>query len=196
MTGGRFSPGYSLLEALFALALASILGGIAFANVSSALDDFRTQSAVRFVAGQMQFARATAVAHSANTAFRFTGASPSFNFRLFEDGNGDGVRSRDIDEGVDRPLGFDDRLSRQFPGVDFGVLADLPGADGSPPPAGDPIKLGASNMTVFTPLGTASSGSLYVLGPRQLQYVVRIYGETGRTRILKFNPRTRSWRAL
>ena len=45
----------------------------------------------------------------------------------------------------------------------------------------------------FTATGTATSGSLYLLGRGQTQYVVRIYGETGRTRILRYNARSRTW---
>jgi hypothetical protein len=48
----------------------------------------------------------------------------------------------------------------------------------------------------FSPIGTATSGSLYVRGPRSAQYVIRIFGETGRTRTLKFDARTRQWGPL
>ena len=51
-------------------------------------------------------------------------------------------------------------------------------------------------MATFTATGTATAGSLYIRGRRDVQYVVRIFGETGKTRILKFNPRTRQWNPL
>jgi hypothetical protein len=84
----------------------------------------------------------------------------------------------------------------QFPGVDFGALPGLPGADASAPPGSDPIRLGASDRVTFTPTGTATPGSLYVRGPGNAQYVVRILGETGRTRVLKFSAGSGTWHPL
>ena len=81
----------------------------------------------------------------------------------------------------------------QFTGVDFGTLPGVPGAEGSAAPGSDPIRLGSSDGVTFTPTGTATSGSLYLLGRGGVQLVVRIYGETGRTRILKYYSATGQW---
>jgi hypothetical protein len=51
-------------------------------------------------------------------------------------------------------------------------------------------------MVTFTPLGTATTGSLYVRGRHEAQYVVRVFGETGKTRLLKFNRRSGTWNPL
>ena len=51
-------------------------------------------------------------------------------------------------------------------------------------------------MVTFTPLGTATAGSLYVRGKHNVQSVVRIFGETGRTRLLKFTRGSRTWKPL
>ena len=104
---------------------------------------------------------------------------------VYEDGNRNGVLSRDIQDGVDLIVSPPEHVVDQFPGVDFGALPALPGAEGSAPPGADPIRLGSSDGVTFTATGTATSGSLYLLGRGQTQYVVRIYGETGRTRILR-----------
>jgi hypothetical protein len=78
--------------------------------------------------------------------------------------------------------------------VDFGADADLPPVDpASPAPGDDPIRLGSGDMVTFTPIGTSSSGSLYIRGRRGTQYVVRLYGETGKTRILRFNAGNGQW---
>ncbi len=60
----------------------------------------------------------------------------------------------------------------------------------------DPIKLGASNILTFSPAGTSSPGSLYVLGRNRAQYVIRVLGQTGKTRVLKFDARARQWNPL
>jgi hypothetical protein len=56
------------------------------------------------------------------------------------------------------------------------------------------VKLGSSNLLTFTPMGTSSSGTLYVLGRRNLQYAIRVYGETGKVRALRFDSQTRQWK--
>jgi hypothetical protein len=87
-------------------------------------------------------------------------------------------------------------LSERFPGVEFGALPGLPAVDSGTPPGADPIRLGVSKSVTFTPLGTASPGSLYLLGPGDRQFAVRIYGETGQTRVLRFNQSTATWMPL
>ena len=127
-------------------------------------------------------------------ALRFTLLTDHYDFLAYVDGNRNGVLSRDIQSGVDRPVQSADRLSDHFPGVDFGALPGLPAVDpSSTPPASDPIRLGSSDMVSFAPAGTATSGSLYIRGQRNAQYVVRVYGETGKTRVLKFNVRSGQW---
>ena len=97
-----------------------------------------------------------------------------------------------FERGLDRRLDVEERLRDQFPGVDFGTLPDLPAVDGSsPPPGADPVRLGSSNMVAFTAEGTSTPGSLYVRGPGNTQFVVRILGETGKIRILRFDRRSR-----
>ena len=48
----------------------------------------------------------------------------------------------------------------------------------------------------FTPLGTATTGTLYILGRGGAQYAVRIFGETGKTRLLKFDRPAARWNPI
>ena len=97
---------------------------------------------------------------------------------------------------LDWRLGEVQKLADDFPGVDFGVLPDLPPVEsGAAAPGVDPIKLGSSDLLSFSSLGTSSSGSLYIRG-NGAQYVVRVFGETGRTRVLVYVPRTGKWKLL
>jgi hypothetical protein len=88
-------------------------------------------------------------------------------------------------------------LSDQFPGVDFGAIPGLPAIDaGGTAPGSDPIRLGAGSLATFSAAGTSSSGTVYIRSRRDAQYAVRIFGATGKTRMLKFDPGTRQWRPL
>jgi len=188
--------GYSLLELLFAVAAFATLSGIAVPPVLAALDGQRTAGAARYIAARIQRIRMEAVSRSTNVALRFVPTASGYWFRVYIDGDGDGVRTDDITQSIDRPLGAIERLPDNFADVDFATLPNLPAPDaGSTPPGTDPIKLGTSDLLSYSALGTCSSGSLYVRG-KTTQFVVRVYGDTGRTRILKFDARQHRWVGL
>lgn len=189
--------GYSLLELMFALGLSATISAAAAPQLLSSVDDVRAAGAVRFLSARLQQVRMEAIARSADVALQFSQAAGGYTYAVYIDGNGDGVRTTDIQRGVDLQIMAADRLSDHFAGVDFGVLPALPPVDrGGSPPGADPIKLGSSNILTFTPLGTATPGSLYVRGRRDLQYVIRIFGETGKTRTLKFDVQRKLWTPL
>jgi hypothetical protein len=186
--------GYSFLELLFAVSLCATLGGIAVPPLLTALNHHRTAGAARYLGIRVQRARMEAISRSSNVALHFVQSAAGYSYATYVDGNGDGVRSADIASGVDPRVSAIERLADNFAGVQLGVLPNLPSVDpGGAPPAGDPIKLGTSNLLSYSPSGTSSSGSLYVRGPGQIQYVIRILGDTGRTRLLRFDPRLRQW---
>jgi hypothetical protein len=189
------SRGYAFVELLFMCALLATLGGMAIPELRTAVDDYRTAGAARYLSARLQRMRMEAVKQSADVAMRFMPTAEGFNYGVYVDGNRNGVRTADIDRLIDWLLSPAERLSHQFPGVDIGVLPDLPGIDGGPPPGNDPLKLGSSNMLSFTAAGTSSSGSVYIRG-RNAQYAVRVFGETGRTRVLRFIVYTKQWNQL
>jgi len=176
------------------MSLVATLSAVAGPLLLSGLDGYRTAAAARYVAGRFQSARMEAVARSADVAVQFVDPGGGYVFQLCVDGNRNGVLTREIRSGIDKPLAPPERLGDQFQGVRFGVLPDLPPVDsGSAPPGDDPIKLGVSNLASFSATGTSSSGSVYIRGETRAQYVVRIFGDTGKTRILRFNSITGKW---
>jgi type II secretory pathway pseudopilin PulG len=189
--------GYSLIELLFVLGLAGTVAGLAVPGMRAALDDLRTRGAVRYIAARLQEIRIEALSRNASVALRVERRDASYVYAPYVDGNRNGIRAADIERGVDRQIRREERLSDQFPGIDFGAIRDLPAVEASAePPGSDPVRLGAGDMVIFTGQGTATSGSLYVRGPRGAQFVVRIFGETGKTRILRFDLRNRTWQPL
>jgi type II secretory pathway pseudopilin PulG len=193
---GRREEGTSLLELVFVAGLAGTMAAAAVPSFGTAVDSFRTQGAVRYTVSRLQEARAEAVKRSANTAFRFVRIRDEYTFSVYLDGNGDGVRNQDIERRIDLALRPPERLSAHFPGVHFGASPGLPAPDaGGTPPGDDPIRIGSSSLLAFGTLGTVTPGSLYIRG-KGAQYVIRLLGETGRIRILKFDYRDRRWRSL
>ena len=185
------------MELLFVLGLIVTLGGIAIPQMLAALDDYRAYGAARYMSFRLHETRMAAVVRTANAGMRFTRAGRSYAYAVYLDGNRNGVRGSEISGGVDREIHKEERLSDLFPGVDFGAVPGLPPVEpGSSSPGDDPIRLGSSNMAVFGALGTSTPGSLYIRGRRDAQYAVRLLGQTGRIRVLKFNARTRAWQGL
>ena len=127
-------------------------------------------------------ARAYAVTRSATVALRFVPTQSDATLQMFVDGNGNGVRNADITARVDLPLDLPVRLSEHFSDVSMSA------GDG-----GDPIRIGNTNLMSFTAIGTATPGTIFVRGGDGSQMSVRVFGATGRTRVLRYDPQSRDW---
>ena len=179
------ASGYTLIELMAVVCVITILGGVAAARVLAPLDRSRGYAAARHFAGRLGLARLQAVSRGAAVGFRFDPMPRGITFTVFQDGNGNGIRSADIASGIDRQLEPPMALSDQFPGVDIGLTPDSPAVEA--------VQLGSSNLLTFTPVGTATSGTIYISDRAGSQWAVRILGATGRTRVLRYNPATRGW---
>jgi len=189
--------GFSLVELLVVAGLIATTGAMAVPHLLVAMEDTHTSGAARYVSAQLQRARMEALGRSTHVALRFSQTGSGYSYAVYVDGNGNGVRSADINQGIDRQLGAQERLPDQFEGVDFGLLPGLPPVEpGGAAPGTDPIKLGSSEILSFSATGTSSSGSLYIRGRESAQYVVRVFGDTARIRILRFDAQAGRWMPL
>jgi type II secretory pathway pseudopilin PulG len=187
---------FSLIELMFALGLAATIAAIGTPQLMAGLSEMRVAGAARHVAARLQQARVRAIVRGRDTAVRISRDGRGYLVTVYEDGNNNGVLSADIAAGVDLSVEPAERLRDRFPGVDFGVIPALPGVEGSAPPGSDPIRLGSADAVTVTATGTATAGSLYLHGAGLTQYVVRIVGETGRIRLLRYQSAARSWSLL
>jgi type II secretory pathway pseudopilin PulG len=185
--------GVSLLETMFVVAILVVLAGVAVPGMLISLDASRAKAATKYLAGQMRLLRMEAVSRSTHMAMRFEFDGSSFQFAVYQDGNGNGVRTRDIRIGIDLRITEFERLRDRFPGVSFGLGASTPDAGGRRELGMDPIRIGRSDIVSFSPAGTATSGTLYVMGRSGRQYAVRLLGATGRIRVLTYSAETGQW---
>lgn len=192
----RTPRGYSLVELVFTTGLMATLSAIAIPELHAALDDYRAAGSVRYLTTRLARTRMDAIVRSSDVAVRFIEDARGWSYGIFVDGNGDGVRTRDIQHGIDTPVAPPERLSDHFPGVTFAVPVGLPPVESGAATDGDPLKLGAGNLLTFSAHGTSSSGSLYIRGRNGSQYVIRTFGETGKVRALKFDARRQRWNPL
>ena len=172
------------MDVLFVVSLVAIFSAVAVPQSLTAVDRIRAGAAARHLASRMATARAQAVMRSAHVAIRFEEGPSGISFRMFVDGNGNGVRTADIGADVDPPLDAPALLSDHFPGVAIAVS----GSAGT-----DAVRLGSTDLLSFTPLGTATTGSIYIRGRDGSQFAVRVLGTTGRARIQRYIERTRTW---
>jgi type II secretory pathway pseudopilin PulG len=184
--------GATLLELLFAVAVMATAAALSVPLVGTTVDDVRTGLAARYIAARVCTARMDAVRRSTANALRFEPAGEDYMFAGYADGNGNGVRSSDIRQGIDPVLAPFERLRDRFPNVKFELMAGVPDAEGQAGTGTDGVRIGTARILSMSSDGTATSGTLYIRG-RQRQYAVRVLGVTGRTRVLQYSPGTRTW---
>lgn len=192
MTPARRGSGFTVIEVLFALAVLSVVTGIAIPLAASAADELRTAAGARDLAGRIARVRMEAVMRSTSVALRFERSGSDYVYTAYADGNGNGVRSADIRAGLDPAVRSTSRLGDNFVGVHFGLGAGMPDADGSLAGGTEGVRIGSARILSVSPDGTATSGTLYIQG-RAAQYAVRVLGATGRTRVLRYDRRSRTW---
>jgi prepilin-type N-terminal cleavage/methylation domain-containing protein len=190
---GHGSTGASLPELLIVLAVIGIAGAIAVPATVTATDEAHVRQAAAYLAGRLRLARQDAVFHTASTGLLFDLGQGRWTFRVCVDGNGNGLRRSEVTHGTDRCVEDPIDLATQFSGVSIAVDPTLRGPDNEPG-SPDPVRLGASNLASFSPTGTCTAGSIYLRSARGEQYVVRVAGVNGRTRVLKYDRGQRAWR--
>jgi hypothetical protein len=118
------------------------------------------------------------------------------SMQLFADGDGDGVLQRDVEAGVDpslTPMEFLDNHARDVSLRINQAVTDA-GGSGELSPGDDALRIGATALLSFSPHGGATAGTLYVAARRGPQMAIRVFGGTGRVRILTFDAQARQWR--
>jgi prepilin-type N-terminal cleavage/methylation domain-containing protein len=192
----RLNSGYTLLELLLAVAIIGTLTVMAIPQGWHAAGDLRTREAAQYMARRLASARFQAIKRSTAHGFRFEPVGDDYRLTLVVDGNRNGLRTVDLQNGIDRPLGDPERLGGHFTGVSLGLWDGIPDADGAPAGGTDGVHFGASKLVALNADGSCSSGTLYVRGPARSQYAVRLLGATGRIRLLKFDAAHGLWVGL
>lgn len=177
--------GLTLLEVIFVAGLVCVFAAIAAPRLLASTDRSRGLIAARYLAARMALARAQAVSRSAVIGLRFEPTSRGIAFSVIQDGNRNGVRTRDIQLQIDRVIEPAILLSDVFPGADIGLVPRAP--------APEAVQIGGTSIMSFTPTGTSSSGSIYIRGRDGTQWTVRVLGATARARVLRWVRATGEW---
>ena len=185
----------TLVDSLVSLGVLVILAGLSVPLLTASREDAQVFAAARYLSAQAMLARSRAVQHGAAVGLRFEREGDGYRHALYLDGDSDGIRQSDVTSGIDRALGPHERLADVYPLVRFELDPALPSPAGGPAGGStDPVRFGVTDTVTFTPLGTATSGSLYLRGRSGRQCVLRVLGSTARMRLLCFHPGEGTWR--
>ena len=194
------AQGFTLIELLATAAVVMLLA----AAVVPPLQNWSAKQQLHLAAcelvGALHRARLLAIARRENVAVKLrTAADGRVSFTLYHDGDGDGVRNRDIDSGVDPQIGLPRNLRHFGIRVHFGFPPGKPPRDPGDPrrrlhKLHDPIRFNRSDLASFSPLGGSTPGSLYLTDGKYRLAVVRVFGRTGKIRILHYDPERERWR--
>ena len=189
--------GFSLTELLLALALLGILLAVSVPLAADTVAKERLHAAGWETTALLRGLRQQAVTEGVGFGLRFVPVNGTWSYSIYRDGNGNGILTADIVSGRDPlvrgPVGGEDLHE----GIRFGLpespVPQIPPGSGAIPNPSDPIKFGGSNIISFSPVGSISSGTLFLTDGRRVLAVV-VFGPTGRIRTQRFDPGT-GWQA-
>lgn len=193
----RADRGATLLEAVTVVALLAVAAAVAIPQLGDARGAAELRSAAGRISGLMARSRVHAIMHGLATGLVFERSGDGWRCFIAEDRDGDGIRSDDLAAGRDRIVSEVVRLQDGHAGL--GILRGEP----VPDPTGrgllrgdldDPVRAGRGDIITFTPVGTATSSSVFFTDHRARMRVVRVYGITGRIRTLVWRSGWHAWR--
>lgn len=191
--------GFHLVEALVVVAVLGALLALSVPGLVTMSRRLRVEMAAHELSALLRQARSRAIREGSNVGLKFLfGGRGEVVYGLYRDGDGDGVRSRDIADGIDPPLGPVRELRHLGAHVRFGFPADVTPRDPADPRRrldrlDDPIRLNRSDMASFGPLGTSTPGSLYLTDGLTHLAVVRLFGRTGKVKVMLYDVETETW---
>jgi len=192
------SKGYTLAELLAVLAIVAMAVAVALPAAALLRDGGRAAAGARTMATLLSAQRWKSVAGHRVRGLQFRRVGSGWSWREVADGNGNGLRTAEITLGVDPVVSDDATLERLVEHVTLGFPPGGPYPEAPPgtellAAGDDPVRFGRSDLVSFSPVGAASSGTLYVTDGHRALFAVVMLGPTARLRVWRFNPEARRW---
>ena len=196
----RKEAGLSLAELTVVLAVLAIGGAVSLPPLFRTSAALRVRLAASELSSILRLSHSFAIRHGLNVAVKFrTAESGVVTYALYRDGDGDGVRNADIDSGVDPQVAPAQRLAHLGRQVRFGFPPGIAPRDPGDPRhrldrLDDPIRFNRSDLASFSPIGGSTPGSLYLTDSQSRLAAVRVFGRTGKIKILTYDPLKEVWK--
>jgi hypothetical protein len=195
--GHSLNRGTSFVELIVVLALAATLLAATVIGAFQLREALSVRSAAAELASTFFRARTYALTRGVAVALKFRKDGGRYEWALYRDGNGNGVRTSEIASGVDRSLALAVPWSRSDvrPGILRGTPVPDPSSPGSPlDRLDDPIRFNNSDLCSFSPVGECTPGSIYLWDGRDRMAVVRVFGRSAKIRTLYYFRGEKDWR--
>lgn len=191
----RWNAGLSAVELAVALMVAAFGLLLVTPGVLQLRQSIAIRSAVHETTVAFFRARTYAVSRGRNVGLKFRRNGSRWEWALYGDGNGNGVRTAEIASGVDRSLGVYYPWSRGdvLPGIMTVTRVPDPGSRGYLDRIDDPIRFNNSDICSFSPIGESTPGSVYLWDAHDRMAVVRVYGQSAKIRTLYYRRGERGW---
>lgn len=173
--------GHTLAELMLVLAVFTTLAAAALPRIGETVHEHRLRGAAFHLRGLLRQTRARAVTEARYVGVVFEEVEGDPVFLIYGDGNHNGIRRRDIRQGTEERLREPYRLSETFPGVRYGSLPM-----GAETPFFPGLRIGRSKIVSFSPLGSSTTGTLFLSNQYGLVYAIVVFGSTGRVRIARY----------
>ncbi len=181
---GNAESGITLVEVVVTVALLIIILAVTLPGLTEARRAAALGGASRRLQGLLFRCRAVAILNAQACALVFERRDDG-TWRCFiaQDGDGDGIRRRDINRLVDPVVS--EVVFFETGEAGLGILK----GEFVPDPSGrgrlrgnldDPVRAGRGDIITFTPRGTATPASIYLTDHHARMRVLRVYGGTGR----------------
>lgn len=184
----RRSPGFTLYELLIAIAVIGLFVSISLPQLHAINRKAAVRGASTEIRNVFHLARSRAIARGASVGVKFTFDGVEWFYAVYDDGDGDGVRSDDIRSGVDRCFRPKQRLlphATKYAAIALPSKALLAPDGGKLAPSSSPVRFGASAICSFSPIGESSPGTIYLTDDAGEVWCVRVYGGSARIRLLR-----------
>ena len=188
--------GTSLPELLVVLVILGLIFAVSVPALSDLLAEEGLQAAVREVSAILTAARARAVFQGAEVGVKWISTAGDLVLSVHQDGNGNGVTTADVRNGVDRLVAGPYWLRGKYPGISFSFAPGFDDLDPGGAPIGDlrdPLRFGRSDICSFSPLGKASPGSVYLSNGKRRQAAVRITPSNAKIQIFTWHGKSLKW---
>jgi hypothetical protein len=193
----RSNAGLSIFELLLGMTTLAGMLAIATPGVMRLREEVSLRSAVHETSVAFYLARSYAISKNRNVGLKFRRNGDRWEWALYADGNGNGIRTAEIASGVDRFLGITYPWTRNdvMPGIMTGTRVPDPGSPGHylDHPE-DPIRFNVSDICSFTGVGESTPGSVYLWNGHDGMAVLRVFGRTAKLRSLYYRRGEREWK--
>ncbi|MDH3785422.1 MAG: hypothetical protein OEV00_08870 [Acidobacteriota bacterium] len=194
---GEPSRGLGLVELLAVLAMLGVVAMVAFPGLGRLKRSAEIAAASRELATTLESLRWISTTERRYVGLWFDHADARWSWWRVADGNGNGLRVREIADGSDLtvsgPHDWRRNGNRTLIGLPPMRVRRIPPGRGWMPVPRDPIRFGQSDLVSFAPDGSSSSGTVFLTDGRQEVAAVVLYGGTGRVRVWRWNLRKEVW---